>query len=58
LQHPELVAQDQDLEVLRAVVMARLSSADVDPNEGAGDEVEERPHRPIVPMDLSTNRGF
>jgi hypothetical protein len=42
------VAQDEDLEVLGTVVMARLSSADEDPNEGADDEVEERPHRPIV----------
>jgi hypothetical protein len=44
-----LVAEDEDLEVLGAVVMAGLSSADEDPNEGAGDEVEERPHRSIVP---------
>ena len=27
-------------------------------HEGTGDEVEEGPHHPIVPMDLSTNRGF
>ena len=58
LQHPELMAQDEDLEVLRAVVMARLSSADDEGNEGAGDEVEEGPHRSIVPMDPSANRGF
>jgi hypothetical protein len=44
-----LVAEDEDLEVLGAVVMAGQSSADEDPNEGAGDEVEERPHRSIVP---------
>jgi hypothetical protein len=52
------VAKDEDLEVLGAVIMARLSSADEDPDEGAGNEVEEGSHRPIVPMDLSTNRGF
>jgi hypothetical protein len=57
-EHPELVAEDEDLEVLGAVVMVRLSSADEDPDEGAGDEVEEGPHRSIVPMDPSTNRGF
>jgi hypothetical protein len=52
------VAEDEDLEVLGAVIMAMLASADEDPNEGAGHEVEEGPHRPIVPVDLSTNRGF
>jgi hypothetical protein len=49
LQHPELVAQDQDLEVLGAVVMARLSSADDAGDEGTDQQVDERPHRSIVP---------
>jgi hypothetical protein len=43
------MAQDEDLEVLGSVVPARLSSADEQTDEGADDEVEERPHRSIVP---------
>lgn len=38
--------------------MARLSSADEETDEGADDEVEERPHRPIVPGGTSANLGF
>jgi hypothetical protein len=38
--------------------MARLSSADEDPDEGADDEVEEGSHRSIVPMDPNAHRGF
>ena len=52
------MAEDEDLEVLGAVVSAKLSSADEEMDESAGDEVEERQHRSIVPMDPSTNRGF
>jgi hypothetical protein len=48
LQHPELMAQDEDLEVLGPVVLALLATADEETDESAGDEVEERPHRPIV----------
>src|SRR5664280_3392265 len=58
LQHPELVAEDEDLEVLGAVVSASLSSASEEMHESARDEVEERPHRPIVPGDPSANRDF
>ena len=49
LQHPELMAEDEDLDVPGAVVPVRLSSADEEMDESAGDEVEEGPHRPIVP---------
>jgi len=48
LQHPELVAEDEDLEVLGAVVSASLSSASEEMHESARDEVDEIPHRPIV----------
>jgi hypothetical protein len=43
------VAEDEDLEVLGPVVLALLATADEETDESAGDEVEERPHRPIVP---------
>src|SRR5664280_3777789 len=49
LQHPELVAEDEDLELLGSVGAALLATADEETDEGADDEVEERPHRPIVP---------
>ena len=49
LQHPELMAEDEDLEVLGSVVLARLSSTDEQTHEGPDDKVEERPHRPILP---------
>jgi hypothetical protein len=49
LQHPELMAEDEDLEVLGSAVLARLSSTAEEMHESARDEVEERPHRPIVP---------
>jgi hypothetical protein len=49
LQHPELVAEDEDLEVLASVVPVRSTTTDEQTDEGADDEVEERPHQPIVP---------
>jgi hypothetical protein len=49
LQHPELVAQDEDLEVLGAVDPARSTTTDEQTDEGADDEVDEGPHQPIVP---------
>ena len=49
LQHPELMAEDEDLEVLGSVVLARLSSTDEQTHEGPDDKVEERRHRPILP---------
>jgi len=48
LQHPELMAENEDLEVLGSVGSTRLSSADEETDEGADDEVEEEQHRPIV----------
>ena len=49
LEHPELMAEDEDLEVLRALVVSATPAADEETDEGPDDEVEERPHRPIVP---------
>jgi len=49
LQHPELMAEDEDLEVLGSVGATTLATADEETDEGADNEVEERPHRPIVP---------
>jgi len=46
--HPELVAQDQDLEVLGAVVPVTPAGADDAGHEGTDDQVDERPHRSIV----------
>src|ERR1035437_1058638 len=48
LQHPELVAEDEDLEVLRVLVALTEISDDDEANESPDDKVEERPHRPIV----------
>jgi hypothetical protein len=49
LQHPELMAEDEDLEVLASAVLALLSSTDEQTHEGPDDKVDERPHRPILP---------
>jgi hypothetical protein len=57
LQYPELVAENEDLEVLGSV-LALLATADEETDEGAGDEVEERPHRPIVPGPSERESGF
>jgi hypothetical protein len=48
-EHPELMAEDEDLEVPGSVGSTRLSSADEETDESPDDKVEERPHRPIVP---------
>ena len=48
LQHPELMAQDEDLEVPGAVVPVAPAGAHEEANEGADDQVDERPHRSIV----------
>ena len=58
LQHPELMAENEDLEVLRSVDSTSPSGADEETDEGPDDEVEERPHRPIVPGGTSANLGF
>jgi hypothetical protein len=58
LQHPELMAEDEDLEVLESVGSTRLSSADEETDEGADDEVEEGQHRPIVPGLSERESGF
>ncbi|HEY5495854.1 MAG TPA: hypothetical protein VIK16_04275 [Candidatus Limnocylindrales bacterium] len=44
--------------ILGAVVWFRLSGADEETGEGSGDEVEERPHRPIVPGLSERESGF
>ena len=49
LQYPELMAEDEDLEVLGSVVSTRPPSAEEETDEGADDGVEEGQHRPIVP---------
>jgi hypothetical protein len=41
LQHPKLMAENEDLEVLGSVGSTRLSSADEETDAGADDEVEE-----------------
>ena len=58
LQHPELMAENEDLEVLGSVGSTRLSSADEETDEGADDEVEEGQHRPIVPGLSERESGF
>ena len=58
LQHPELMAQDEDLEVLGAVVPVTPAGADDEGDEGANEQVEDRPHQPIVVGDPIANRGF
>src|SRR5450830_1388660 len=58
LQHPELMAEDEDLEVLASVVSALLATADEETDEGADDEVEEGQHRPIVPGLSERESGF
>jgi hypothetical protein len=58
LQHPELMAEDEDLEVLGPVVLALLATADEETDEATGDEVEERPHRPMVLSGPERESGF
>ena len=58
LQHPELMAENEDLEVLGSIGSTRLSSADEETDEGADDEVEEGQHRPIVRGCPIANQGF
>ncbi len=58
MQHPELMPEDQDLEVLGAVISATLATADEETDEGADDEVEEGQHRPIVPGLSDRESGF
>ena len=52
------MVEDEDLEVLRALVPATMVTADEETHEGADDEVEERPHRPIVPGLSERESGF
>jgi hypothetical protein len=58
LQHPELMAENEDLEVPGAVVPVRSTTRDEQTDEGADGEVDERPHQPIVPGCSNANRGF
>ena len=49
LQHPELMAEDEDLDVLRMLVSAMLAGADDERDEATDEQVEKGPHQPIVP---------
>jgi len=46
------------LEVPRALVSATIATADEETGEGAGDEVEERPHRPSLAGLSDRESGF
>ncbi len=48
LEHPELMPEDEDLEVLGPVVSATLATADEETGERPDDEVEEGQHRRII----------
>ena len=48
-EHPELMAEDEDLEVPGSVVSAMLATGDEETGESADDETEEEQHPPIVP---------
>jgi hypothetical protein len=52
------VAEDEDFQVLGVLVAAVLAAADYDGDESTGDEVEEGPHRPIVPGRSERESGF
>ena len=58
LQHPALMAENEDLEVLGSVGSTRLSGASEETDEDADDEVEEGKHRPIVPGLSERESGF
>jgi hypothetical protein len=58
LQHPELMAENEDLEVLGSVDSISPSSPDEETDEGADDEVAEGQHRPIVPGLSERESGF
>jgi len=57
-QHPELMAENEDLEVLGSVDSTSPSSPDEETDEGADDEVVEGQHRPIVPGLSERESGF
>jgi len=52
------MAEDEDLELLGSVGATTSATADEETDEGSGDEVEERPHRPIVPGLSERESGF
>ena len=52
------MAEDEDLEGLGPVVLALLATADEETDEATGDEVEERPHRPMVLSGPERESGF
>ena len=56
-EHPELVTEDEDLEVLRPVVSATMATGDDEPGEDADREVQEGEHQAIVGTQI-TNLGF
>jgi hypothetical protein len=58
LQHPKLMAEDEDLEVLASVVSALLATADEETGEGPGDEAERDNIGRSYRDGPSANRGF
>ena len=56
-EHPELIAEDEDLEVPGSVG-STTPAAGEEMDEGPDDEVEVRPHRPIVLGGPIANLGF
>jgi hypothetical protein len=52
------MAQDEDLEVLRALVVSVTPAAGEETDEGPDDKVEERPHRPILPGRSDRDSGL
>ena len=58
LQHPELMAENEDLEVPGSVDSTSPSSPDEETDEGADDDVEEGQHRPIAPGLSERESGF
>ena len=51
------MAEDEDLEVLRALIARIVASDHDEANEGAGDKVQKGPHRPIVPTSSKARIG-
>jgi hypothetical protein len=57
-EHPELMPENEDLEVLRVLVSATLADADDEGDEGTDEQVDERPHQPILPGVTEHESGF
>jgi len=56
-EHPELMTEDEDLEVPGDVISVTLAADDEETDEGADDKVDERPHQPIVPVVIRARIG-